>query len=209
MCEILVSISELVIGILILKNFCLPINTGLSASAIVKCLKCLTCLSFENESDLEEYRLFTVKWIFLPFSKVIFVLNLAEFEYLLIRYENILSFGNQTMFYVYGILCVIGLISMFAYLITLEVLAGFTDFLKSITNLKLMLMIYHYINTIINLSMLIAIQGGFTLDVPRHCLEFTIFMFSIFDIIQSIIHFFISLASWCISRKSNSINPEF
>lgn len=70
MCEILVSISELVIGILMLKNFCLPINTGLSASAFVKCLKCLTGLSFENESDLEEYRL-------------------AEFEYLLIRNENI------------------------------------------------------------------------------------------------------------------------
>lgn len=104
------------------------------------------------------------------------------------------------MFYVYGILCVIGLISMFAYLITLEVHAGYTDFLKSITNHKLMLMIYHYINTIINLSMLIATQGGFTMDVPRHCLEFTIFMFSIFDIIQSIIHFFISLALWCISR---------
>lgn len=209
MCEILVSISELVIGILILKNCCLSINTGLSASAIVKCLKCLTGLSFENESDLEECRLFTVKWIFLPFSKVIYVLNLAEFEYLLIRNENILSFGNQTMFYVYGILCVIGLISMFAYLITLEVLAGFTDFLKSITNHKLMLMIYHYINTIINLSMLIATQGGFTLDVPRHCLEFTISMFSIFDIMQSIIHIFISLASWCISRNSNSINLEF
>lgn len=98
MCELLVSISELVIGILILKNCCLPINTGLSAYVIVKCLKCLTCLSFENESDLEEYRLFTVKWIFLPFSKVIFVLNLAEFEYLLIRNENISSFGNPTIF---------------------------------------------------------------------------------------------------------------
>lgn len=98
MCEILLSISELVIGILILKNCCLPINTGLSASAIVKCLKCLTGLSFENESDLGEYRLFTVIWIFLSFSKVIFVLNLAEFEYLLIRNENISSFGNPTIF---------------------------------------------------------------------------------------------------------------
>lgn len=209
MCEILVSISELVIGILILKNCCLPINTGLSASAIVKCLKCLTGLSFENESDLGEYRLFTVIWIFLSFSKVIFVLNLAEFEYLLIRNENISSFGNLTIFYVYGILCVIGLISVFAYLITLEILAGFTDFLKSITNHKLMMMIYNYINTIINLSMITTTQGGFTPVDPGHYWEFIIFIFSIFDIIQSIIHFFISLASWCISRKSNSINPEF
>lgn len=88
MCELLVSICEIVIGSLILINCCLPISTGLSASAFVKCLKCLTGLSFENESDLEEYRLFAVKWIFLPFSKVIFVLNLAEFEYLLIKKKS-------------------------------------------------------------------------------------------------------------------------
>lgn len=134
---------------------------------------------------------FSVKWIFLPFSKVIFVLNLAEFEYLLIRNENIVSFGNQTIFYVYGILCVIGLISMFAYLILLEVLAGFTDFLKSITNHKLMLMIYHYINTIINLSMIITTQGGFTPVDPGHIWEFTIFIFSIFYIRQSVFHLFL------------------
>lgn len=97
MCELLVSISEIVTGILILINCFLPINTGLSASAFVKCLKFLTGLSFENESDLEEYRLFAVKWIFLPFSKVIFVLNLAEFEYIVIKKENNVGFGNQTV----------------------------------------------------------------------------------------------------------------
>lgn len=107
MCELLVSISELVIGILILRKCCLPINNGLSASAIVKCLKCLKGLSFGNDSALDEYRHFTVKWIFLPFSKVIFVVNLAEFEYLLLRNENIGSFGNQTIFFTYMEYCVL------------------------------------------------------------------------------------------------------
>lgn len=169
MCELLVSISEIVTGILILINCFLPINTGLSASAFVKCLKCLTGLSFENESDLEEYRLFAVKWIFMG---------------------------------------VIGLISMFACLFTLEVLAGFTDYLKSITHHQLMLMIYHYVNTIVNLSMIISTHG-FTSADPGHLWEFIIYIFSILDIIQSSLNFFITLISWYISRKSNSINPEF
>lgn len=88
------SISEIVTGILILINSCLPINTRLSASTFVKCLKYLAVLSFENESDLEEYRIITVRWIFLPFSKVIFVMNLAEFEYLPIKKENNMGFGK-------------------------------------------------------------------------------------------------------------------
>lgn len=157
MCEIFVSIFEFVIGILILKNCCLFINIGFLVFVIVKCLKCFIGLLFENELDLGEYWFFIVIWIFLLFSKVIFVLNFVEFEYLFIRNENILSFGNLIIFYVYGILCVIGLILVFVYLIFLEIFVGFIDFLKSIINYKLMMMIYNYINMIINLLMIIII----------------------------------------------------
>lgn len=83
MCELLVSFSDIVSVIFIcIIDLCWPGDTGLEAFAFVKFMKRLMGISFKNGSVLEENRTFAIKWLFLPFSILVFGWNLAEFAVL-------------------------------------------------------------------------------------------------------------------------------
>lgn len=55
MCEIFVSIFDIVIGIFILIDCCWFIDIGFFVFGFVKCMKCFMGLLLKNDFDFDEY----------------------------------------------------------------------------------------------------------------------------------------------------------
>lgn len=218
MCEFLVLFSDFV-------TFCAVCccvidskrsdNGGLSEANFVKYMKCLTCIpkkyltppkcatdiSQKIENHIDEYRLFSIRCFFLPCSIVVFGWNIAEFVLLHYDNENGTDFDNLTLY----ILIWISLIAMFLYLITLLIVSC-TKELKNITSHQFMMTIYHLIDTMVDVTMIIATYESIH---PGLNWRFAILFFSISDIVNSAVHFFVTLISFCISSNSrkNSVQP--
>lgn len=204
MCELLVIFSDfvtfcaVVCCVIDLKR---PGDTGLSVANFVKCMKCLTGISLKDESVINNYRLFSIRWVFLPGSIVVFGWNIVEF--VLLHYEKE-GFRNHTVYIFIWII----LFAMLAYLVTLIFIVSRTSELEKITLHQIMLMIYHFIDTIVDLTMIIATHESRTID-PGLNWKFAIFIFSICDIIQSSVQFIIIMISLFIScLRKNSVQPE-
>lgn len=200
MCEILVSISDIVTGIFILIDCCRPIDTGLSASGFVKCMKCLTGLSLKNDPDLDEYRLVTIRWIFLPSSGIVFLWNGVE-AYLI--YED--KPRDTAVFWITYILICFSLGGMVSHFYSMISCVLDTDTLDITTHQKEM-MKYHILDMFVDLTLLIAACSYTPVD-PGLKSRFVIFIYSICDIILSLSQFVIILISFLISRNV-SVHPD-
>lgn len=202
MCEILVSISDIVTGIFILIDCCRPIDTGLSASGFVKCMKCLTGLSLKNDPDLDEYRLFTIRWLFLPSSTIVLLWNIAEACML---YED--KPKDTVVFMITYILVSFSLLAMILYIFALiwRVTCMLTKELD-IAEHRLRMILYHILDMFVDVTLLIAACSYTPVD-PGLKSRFAVFFYSICDIILSFSQLVkIAISIW-ISR-SGSIHPN-
>lgn len=200
MCEILVSISDIVTGIFILIDCCRPIDTGLSASGFVKCMKCLTGLSLKNDPDLDDYRLFTIRWLFLPSSGIVFLWNIVE-AYLI--YEDKPS--DTDVFWITYTLVSYSLLAMYLYMFVLILLVVVEEEWHIDEHRSLMIL-YHILDMFVDLTLLIAACSYTPVD-PGLKSRFAVFIYSICDIILSFSQFVkIAISIW-ISR-SVSVHPN-
>lgn len=200
MCEILVSISDIVTGFFILIDCCLPTGTGLSASCFVKCMKCLTGLSLKNDPDLDDYRLFTIRWLFLPSSGIVFLWNIVE-AYLI--YEDKPS--DTDVFWITYTFVSHSLMAMFVYMSVLILLVMVEKELHIAEHRSLMIL-YHIFDMFVDLTLLIAACSYTPVD-PGLKSRFAVFIYSICDIILSFSQFVkIAISIW-ISR-SVSVHPN-
>lgn len=202
MCAILVSISDIVTGIFILIDCCRPIDTGLSASGFVKCMKCLTGLSLKNDPDLDEYRLFTIRWLFLPSSTIVLLWNIAEACML---YED--KPKDTVVFMITYILVSFSLLAMILYIFALmwRVTCMLTKELD-IAEHRLRMILYHILDMFVDVTLLIAACSYTPVD-PGLKSRFAVFIYSICDIILSFSQLVkIAISIW-ISR-SGSIYPN-
>lgn len=200
MCEILVSISDIVTGIFILIDCCRPTDTGLSASGFVKCMKCLTGLSLKNDPDLDDYRLFTIRWLFLPSSGIVFLWNIVE-AYLI--YEDKPS--DTDVFWITYTLVSYSLLAMYLYMFVLILLVVVEEEWHIDEHRSLMIL-YHILDMFVDLTLLIAACSYTPVD-PGLKSRFAVFIYSICDIILSFSQFVkIAISIW-ISR-SVSVHPN-
>lgn len=202
MCEILVLISDIVTGIFILIDCCRPIDTGLSESCFVKCMKCLTGLSLKNDPDLDEYRLFTIRWLFLPSSIIVFVWNVVEAGLI---YED--KPNDNAVFWGTYVIVSFSLSAMgsFIWFLIRRVICTNTDNFD-IAEHRSRMMLYHIFDMLVDLTLLIAACSYTPVD-PGLKSRFAIFIYSICDIILSFSQFVIIFISIWISR-SVSVNPN-
>lgn len=132
MFEILVSICDILTWIFNLIDRYRDNDGGLSASRVVKCIKCLTGISLknENESDLKKYRLMALRYGFWPSRFIVFVIT-NIFVGL-----SLFALGYCLLLQICWIYCL--------------------DAFEDIRTHQKMLMIYHILDMLVDLTLLIA-----------------------------------------------------
>lgn len=152
MFEILVSICDILTWIFNLIDRYRDNDGGLSASRVVKCFKCLTGISLknENESDLKKYRLMALRYGFWPSRFIVFVWNIVE---AVLIFEDK---QNDTVFVITNIFVGLSLFAL-GYCLLLQICWIYClDALEDIRTHQKMLMIYHILDMLVDLTLLIA-----------------------------------------------------
>lgn len=152
MFEILVSICDILTWIFNLIDRYRDNDGGLSASRVVKCIKCLTGISLknENESDLKKYRLMALRYGFWPSRFIVFVWDIVE---AVLIFEDK---QNDTVFVITNIFVGLSLFAL-GYCLLLQICWIYClDALEDIRTHQKMLMIYHILDMLVDLTLLIA-----------------------------------------------------
>lgn len=152
MFEILVSICDILTWIFNLIDRYRDNDGGLSASRVVKCIKCLTGISLknENESDLKKYRLMALRYGFWPSRFIVFVWDIVE---AVLIFEDK---QNDTVFVITNIFVGLSLFAL-GYCLLLQICWIYClDAFEDIRTHQKMLMIYHILDMLVDLTLLIA-----------------------------------------------------
>lgn len=150
--------------------------------------------------DLDDYRLFTIRWLFLPSSGIVFLWNIVE-AYLI--YEDKPS--DTDVFWITYTFVSHSLMAMFVYMSVLILLVMDEKELHIDEHRSLMIL-YHIFDMFVDLTLLIAACSYTPVD-PGLKSRFAVFIYSICDIILSFSQFVkIAISIW-ISR-SVSVHPN-
>lgn len=193
MFEFFVSVSDIFcLFFIVIEELYRPADNGFIVSAFAKVLKCLTSISFKNKTALNDYRQFSIKWIFIPFSLVGFGWNVVECILLYNDAENYEECFSSTFMFIISSLSL-----LFVYLSILICLVCCTDKIKNIIVHKVLLLIYHFLDTLVDISMLMATDKCKTVELGLNS-SYVIYIYSICDVVQSGIHFVIMFIILCI-----------
>lgn len=199
MCEILVSICDILTWIFNLIDRYRDNDGGLSAFRVVKYIKCLTGISLKNESDLKEYRLMALRFGFWPSSVIVYVWNIVE---AVLIFEDK---QNDTVFVITNMFVGLSLFALGYCLFLVFFLINCGDTLEDIRTHQEMLMIYHILDMIVDLTLLIA-ACSYTPVNPDLKSRFAIFIYSILDIMLSLIQVVVIVISR--SKLKEQIQPQ-
>lgn len=79
MFEFFVSVSDIFcLFFIVIEKLYQPADTGCIVSTFGKVMKCLSSISTESETTLNDYKQYAIKWIFIPFTLVGFGWNIVE-----------------------------------------------------------------------------------------------------------------------------------
>lgn len=204
MCELLLGVAEIVLFIAALIDYCRPNDNGPKVSEFVKNMKRLVGISVEKEpEDVQKYRKISFL-IFLLFSFLVLGFNVGELVLLYKEKENHTAISNLT--YIIVSFC---LFAMFLYIETAVVCGFYKKKIEDIAFHRLMLFIYHFIDTLVDLTMLIA---GYHEYKPTDLAElglmkWAFFLYSICDMVLSLLNMVLIGIFWCASGRTNSVNP--
>lgn len=183
-----VSVSDIFcLFFIVIEKLYRPADTGCIVSAFGKGMKCLTSISTESETTLNDYKQFAIKWIFIPFTLLGFGWNIVECTLLYKEKEN-----NEECFSFCFIFSISSLSLLFVYLFISTCLICCTDIILNIIVHKALLLIYH----IVNIAMLTATCKCTKVEQGLNS-SYVIYIYSFFDVIQSCIHFVIMVFVLC------------
>lgn len=192
MFQFFVSVSDIFcLFFIVIEKLYRPADTGCIVSAFGKVMKCLTSISTESETTLNDYKQFAIKWIFIPFTQVGFGWNIVECTLLYKEEEN-----NEECFSSTFIFSISSLSLLFVYLFISTCLICCTDIILNIIVHKALLLIYHIVDTLVDKAMLTA-TGKCTKVEEGLNSSYIIYLYSLFDVIQSGIHFVIMVFVLC------------
>lgn len=203
MCEFLLGVVDIVLFIAVVID-CLPKENGTEVSNFVKIVRRIPGFSTEKElNDEDKYR----KSAFTGFLLVSFLVlgfNVGEIALLYMEKENHTAFSNLT--YVSASLCVF---AMLEYLVTSVLCVCCSDDFDDITFHRAMLIIYHIIDAFVDLTILIAGYHEHTLNdlAELESIKFAFFLYSVCDIVISLVNMALIVIFWCFPPKQNSVNP--
>lgn len=176
MCEIFVSIFDIVIGFFILIDCCLFIGIGFFVLCFVKCMKCFMGLLLKNDFDFDDYWLFIIWWFFLLFSGIVFLWNIVEVYFI---YEDKLS--DIDVFWIMYIFVSYSLMVMFVYMLVL-ILFVMVEKELCIVEYRLLMILYYIFDMFVDLILFIVVCLYILVDFGLKS-RFVVFIYLICDII--------------------------
>lgn len=142
-------------------------------------------ISTESETTPNDYKHFAIKWIFIPITLVGFGWNIVECILLYKEEENKEECLSSTF-----ILSISSLSLLFVYLFISFCLICCTDIILNIKVHKALLLTYHILDTLADIAMLTATCKCTKVEQGLNS-SYVIVIYSLFDVIQSGIHFVI------------------
>lgn len=192
MFEFFVSVSDIFcLFLIVIEKLYRPADTGCIVSAFGKVMKCLTNITTESETTLSDYKQFAIKWIFIPFTLVGFGWNIVECILLYKEEEN-----NEKCLSSTFIFSISSLSLLFVYLFISTCLICCTDIILNSIVHKALLLIYHILDTLVDIAMLTATCKCTKVEEGLNS-SYVSFIYSFFDVIQSGIHFVIMVFVLC------------
>lgn len=192
MFEFFVSVSGIFcLFFIVIDKLYRPADTGCIVSAFGKVMKCLTSISTESKTTPNDYKQFAIKWIFIPITLVGFVWNIVECILLYKEEENKEECLSSTF-----ILSISSLSLLFVYLFISFCLICCTDIILNIKVHKALLLTYHILDTLADIAMLTATCKCTKVEQGLNS-SYVIVIYSLFDVIQSGIHFVIMVFVLC------------
>lgn len=184
MCELLLGVAEIVLIIAILIDCCRHKDNGTKVSKFVKYMKRFVGVSIEEPDDVQKYRIISFR-IFLLFSFLVLGFNVGELVLLYKERENHTALSNLTYILVSLCLC-----AMLVYIVTSVLCVCCTEDFKDITFHRSMLFIYHFIDTLVDSTMLIAGYHEYKTIVLAELglMKFAFFLYSICDMGLSLLN---------------------
>lgn len=186
MFEFFVSVSDIFcLFFIVIEKLYRHADTGCVVSAFGKVIS----ISTESETTLNDYKQFAINWIFIPFTLVGILQNV--YFYTRKKKTTIEECLRSTF-----IFSISNLSLLFVYLFIITCLICCTDIILNIIFHKALLLIYHVLDTLVDIAMLTAKCKCTKVEHGLNS-SYVIFIYSYIDVIQSGIHFVITVFVLC------------